>query len=305
MIVSGELFLRYHKQLPSINDDLDLWSYWRSRIYDKKGINKIVIIGDSRGQLGIVPAVINREFTELKAVMLAIDGSGPYATLKHLANDNRFSGVVLCNISATKFFDVDSQQEWGDFYDTNWTDMSKYGKTIELMLRAFFQKRITLLSANLSLKSQMVNHFVLEPSYIITNVNRYRSAYYFQIMSPEQLVIHKNRRIKKDYEKYKKQKKYTVSVFGEHLKKEIAPLVRKIQERGGDVIFLKMPSESLSAYKEDVVELHPKDEYWNKIEKLTGAKTIHFKENGYNLGLQLIFNDFTQMFRKNFCISCI
>src|SRR5436309_284771 len=85
--------------VPNIRDSAELWSIERDRIYATKKI-PLVLLGASRIEYGVDMQQLKQLLPRYQPVMLAYNGHYPLAALRDLANDDRFHGVVLCDIDA-------------------------------------------------------------------------------------------------------------------------------------------------------------------------------------------------------------
>lgn len=82
--------LGYH---PTVLDSKERWAEERSRA-GKLGGRALILVGASRMQLGIDLATLRNE-TKLEPVQLAVDGSSFVPTLKNLADDPEVRGTIL------------------------------------------------------------------------------------------------------------------------------------------------------------------------------------------------------------------
>jgi hypothetical protein len=113
-----ELTLRHMGHRPNLTDDEALWASQRDRVYTRAGRKPIVLIGDCRIQLGLVPEVLRDNFSGHPVVQLAVQESSPIATFRDLAADEKFNGIVICGLDARLLYkDMwDTQQRYVDYY---------------------------------------------------------------------------------------------------------------------------------------------------------------------------------------------
>src|SRR5262245_34829220 len=92
-----EALLRSYGYHPSVNDDSDLWGVVRHGInpFDR---DQVVLIGASRIQVAVSPAIFAQSFQGRKPLQLAIPGSVCLPVLAHLAGDESFCGIVICDL---------------------------------------------------------------------------------------------------------------------------------------------------------------------------------------------------------------
>ena len=72
LLGSWELTLRRMGHRPNVIDDEALWASQRDRVYTHGGEKSIVLIGDCRIQLGLVPEVLGDIFHDRRVVQLAV-----------------------------------------------------------------------------------------------------------------------------------------------------------------------------------------------------------------------------------------
>lgn len=279
MVLVAEFFWRNQGHLPSISDDQFLWTYNRSQVYSQDENRVITLLGGSRIQLGIVPEKLDVNFPEYQTIHLAIDGTSGYAVFEDLAKDQDFDGLIIMSATVAHFFpsSQDDQQPWVEYYHEQWSSFSWIEKYINMKVRVFLQNHLVIFSSHLNLRRQLMNSFDSSPNYVLMRENRYRAAYYYDRMSPEQLAEHRAQRIDRigqvpDNQLNPEQEQ----VFEQIMVGQVSSLVEEMRSHGGDVIFLRMPTCD-EHWELDEIRF-PKEQYWDRIEELTGANTIHFKD---------------------------
>ncbi|MCC6456215.1 MAG: hypothetical protein IT328_14775 [Caldilineaceae bacterium] len=278
MLGGAEIYWRSVGHTPSVTDDMLLWSYYRSQVYTQNGIRRIVLLGSSRIQLGVVPEVLEQQFPSFRVIQLPVDGSPGYAAFKDLAEDPDFDGIIIYDTTEGGFFPESqkAQEPWVNFYRKTWDSSARYEKILNLRARLFLQSRIVLFNSLLNLKQQVLNRFSIHPSYVSMLPNRYRPAYYYDKMTPEQLAFHRKQRVERTLGNDEPSTPEHEAEFAQILRSDVAPLVEKLHSKGGDVIFLRMPTTGEQWQIDE--SRHPKAKYWDKMHALVGAETIHFKD---------------------------
>lgn len=106
---------------PTVVDSKSLWAYQRDNVYSKKK-TPLVFIGASRTLFGIDLPYVRERLPDFDPVMLALNGMYPLASLKDLALDQNFSGVVVVDIDSHGLLPVhnDMQQSYVDYYHSSW-----------------------------------------------------------------------------------------------------------------------------------------------------------------------------------------
>lgn len=117
-----EAHWRAHGFRSNILDSRQLWSQQRMRVDRGHGI-ALALLGASRTEFGIDPKRLRERLPRYRPVMLAVDAHYPLATLRDLAADENFRGVVLCDLDAVGYLRVfwDMQQPYVDYFHRQWT----------------------------------------------------------------------------------------------------------------------------------------------------------------------------------------
>lgn len=267
-----EVFLRSHGHRPSIVDDMNLWAYHRGKIANND-LRTVVLIGASRIQLGFHTPTFRNAFPDHPLIHLAINGKFPAATLRDLANDEDFCGLVICSIYARGFMHayLDEQQSHVNHYHLKRTVNTQFNTHIA----AFVQNRLAFINPQVHLVKS-VKQFIKtkawpEPLYLITRSDRSRLADYTLL----DIQDHRQKRLEKYQEKYSRlfipspHQWLNEAVLFEHW-------VRQIQLRGGQVVFVNFPMAH--GFEKLVDDIFPKQQYWDQFAASTSAKTIHYQD---------------------------
>ncbi len=92
--VLGEVWARSMGVVPMVNDTPSSWSLMRASVEPED----VVIVGTSRGQRAIDPALLE-DFTDgRRVVQLARSGTGVLPVLEHFAEDESFRGMLIVDI---------------------------------------------------------------------------------------------------------------------------------------------------------------------------------------------------------------
>ena len=268
MVLSSEGFLRANGHRPSVVDDPLLWSYHRRQVSDHR--SQVVLLGGSRIQLGFATKVFHKRFPTHLIAVLAIDGRPPIAALRDLAADESFRGTVICSMTVWGFLSTtwEQQQEYVDQFHK-----SHLNQMLEPVLKSWLQNRLVVLNPAVRLSRVLRLMWVAgqlpKPSYLVTQFDRSRLADY-SLVDIEQ---HRRKRIEREGSR-------TAPCFSyEAWSKDatsVGSLVGKIKERGGTVVFVRFPTTG--EVWEGCERLYPRRVYWDQLERLTHAKTIHFRD---------------------------
>ena len=252
---------------PIIVDAPDLWSLQRAKAsYSER---PIVFLGASRTLYAIDRATMRARLPAYEPVMLAMDGRYPLATLRDLAVDSDFRGLVVCDIDGAGFAapSLDMQKPEVDYYH-----------------REFSPSRAA--------HRLLLNHWQLNAAIARSDFSLLRSAVRWwngegEPFRPYQW-LDRRRFGHIDYDRgnteaQKRELAANLERFGGHLPRipfnewwpqveNANAWVRAIQARGGDVIFYASPTSGQRRWAEG--DWFPRAEYWDKMAAATTAKTL-------------------------------
>lgn len=253
-LVAAELVLRSMGHLPSVIDDRDLWAFHRQRI-DETDRSDVVLLGGSRIQLGISLGTLSAGSGRKHITQLAIDGTSPMATLRDLAENSQFSGLVVCSLFAPAFEPVNwnAQQPWIDHYYRDFAVTSRLKRVFSGTLQRY------LVLANSG-----------KPKYLTTQFDRSRSADYSQV----DLTRHRQIRLDVGQRMFQTQRASPAAWLAQARIAE--SYVHAIQQRGGDVVFIRLPSSAPLYQLEE--RCYPRREYWDCYARISRATLVHFED---------------------------
>lgn len=271
LLAAWEIHWRCAGFTPVIEDDLGIWALLRRAVQDGEGPDA-TLLGSSRMQLDVDPRIFAAA-TGKKAAMLAIDGSSPLPVLADLAENSSFSGLVLCSLlpqwladgggdrgRSAKWVRKFHQQKWSFWIETR----------LSLLLQSHFVFRYPGLLPD-ELWSKFRENKMPQPPYAPMQRNRYRPADYEKadIAGLRAARTGRQRQIVGAAE----------PLAGEEFAARvntIETMVRKIRQRGGRVVFLRLPSCGEILKLEE--KTWPREKYWDRFAAATSARTIHFAD---------------------------
>jgi len=264
-----EGFWRTQGFLPSVEDDMPLWHLARSKVTKH---TQVAFVGSSRIQLGLHPDVFFEEWGVIP-VNLSIDGNPPYPVLTDLALDPDFSGLVICSILprwlAEKTDEDNRASKWVRKYDTR-PPLSGLDTWLSLLVQRTFVFRYPGLSPE-KLEKQFQKGDRPRPPYAPMRPDRFREARF----TPEDIPRMRASRIKLERTAMEDAEQISPGEFQERLTSLNAD-VRKIRQRGGDVVFIRMPSSG--AIRDLEADAWPRERYWDVLAGTVSAKAIHFED---------------------------
>jgi len=117
-----EYYWRGRDYRPTILDSTLLWSVQRDRVYALSR-TPLLLLGASRIEFGVDMKVMRELLPRYLPIMLAVNAHYPLATLRDLAEDENFHGVVLCDVDSfgliRELFEM--QREYVRYYQQQWT----------------------------------------------------------------------------------------------------------------------------------------------------------------------------------------
>lgn len=270
-----EYFWRIKGHEPAIVDDQRLWAVERNKI-GKTSSREIALLGSSRMQTDISMITLRDLIPDYKVINLSITGTCANAVLHDLAMDTRFAGTVIMETtSECLMFGYDqnlSQQSYVDYFHKSFNLNAKLNRHIA----TWIQQNLDIVDPYLN-PIKVLSNFVINgawrtPNYMTTYEDRSRLADYDKM----EIARHKNDRLRVVDTHFRELLPNISTVL---LAKQLADIdkdVRKILDRGGNVIFVQFPvSDEHWAIDE---KYFPRDKYWDKIAPVTRARVLHFKD---------------------------
>jgi hypothetical protein len=292
----AEWFWRSAGHRPTVVDDPDWWAFHRGRIYN--GPKTIVLVGASRIQLGMSTETIRDMLPDHAVVQLAVDGHGPLEVLQDLSNDGSFNGLVICAANYSGQVPRSNMSEYLDAYHRKRQLNNQLNRRIATWLQGQLVFIHPTVQSASTLNGLVHGQGLPEPFYLATHFDRSRSADYTMV---HPAVLESTRRHGIDLVD-EKQWERRRSNWPKRIEQGEAA-VRKIQDRGGDVVFVSFP---MSGQFVDVSEREtPRDIYWDRFAAQTNGIPIQYVDipglDGFDPpdGLHLDYRDaapFTEAF---------
>jgi hypothetical protein len=264
---------------PSAVDSPALWQFWYDRaVYG--GPRTIVLIGTSRIQAGISTRVIRNRLPDYGVVQLAkYDSGSPIGVLRALASDDRFNGIVICDTIEPFLI----RKYWEDQRELfEYAGGTRGG--VEALASSTVRDRLAIASAETGIWAAL-NGIIKQRALpfarqITMRADRSLEFDFSGLKNLEELK-------KEEVEMYRR--RYVAAQFPtpEELDldvKGIENFVRSIRARGGQVVFVRMPSSGERLALED--EYHPKIKYWDRFAATTSGICIHPAELAGARGLK-------------------
>ncbi|MFT5443590.1 MAG: hypothetical protein ACI8W3_002640 [Myxococcota bacterium] len=273
-IAGWEVFWRAQDFEPSLSDDAMLWSIARQEATDQ-GTGAAVLVGSSRMQMGIHRETLAAQTGWEPAVQLALVRGPSIPVLRHLAADPNFVGTVLCEISLPLFFGqtegfVREVEQYISVYD-NRSLVQRLEQRLAMEMQGNFVSKLSRLSPKV-IRNAVLFQQMPTPRYEgVIGEDRYRYADYGKVANIGAL----HRRIAGQLAK-SAPAQATPGMLEQRFA-EVEDMVAAIKSRGGDVIFVRLPSYAMVLERER--EWFPRDKWWDVFAAQTQAQTIHYLDD--------------------------
>ena len=269
VVGAAETHWRALGYVPNIRDSSELWSIQRDRVYVTKKI-PLVLLGASRIEYGVDMKQLKQLLPRYQPVMLAYNGHYPLAALNDLANDERFHGVVLCDIDArglTSYY-RDAQQDYVDYFHRQWSPSWHMHRT--LLTR--WQRAAVVAGPDFGATSE-VKRFLGSPAWPWRSPTTFHADRSGDIDFSQTDEVALTRSfidgLQSDLRAHPPEKldQWLAGL------EPIAAWVAAIHKHGGDVIFVQTPTAGELRELED--KAYPRETYWDRLSTIVDAAAIN------------------------------
>lgn len=281
-ILAWEAYWRSQEFTASYNDDEALWAYHRRNIYQATP-EAPVLIGSSRIKFDID---LNTwaKLAGNKPVQLALVGTSPRPVLKDLANDEQFRGFVVVDVTEASFFSPSGSpseiaaRKRIEYYP-NWSLAGQGSFEINRALESafvFLDDRLSL-TGLLPLLPLSKREGIKEPPSFPrewTDVSFDRQTRMGSKVITDTSLLNQVKRIWKG--RAMSIKKGPGGDTLNAILDEVKLCVEKIRSRGGNVLFVRTPSNG--PYWEQEKRVFPRNLYWDRLLAHTQTEGIHFED---------------------------
>jgi hypothetical protein len=256
---------------PNFHDTKHLWAAQRRRLWSGSE-EMVALIGASRLHRGINLDVLQQALGK-EPIQLAIDGSAALAMLENLALDPLFRGHVIYSVTPPVTFNFtyntmkNRQERWLEYYQgESFFDMLEY------QLRHAIQKSLAFRAPELSI-ANIVSSLRTETVFPVPSEVRLGSKRAARLDDTKFDHARKEQKIVTGFMRrrfpYPKQ---SLVLLAEAMKR----FVRIIQQKGGNVIFVRFPSTGVMRAMEKTY--YPRAKYWDYLASHVEAPFIHFED---------------------------
>ncbi|BAY66031.1 hypothetical protein NIES22_61440 [Calothrix brevissima NIES-22] len=270
----NETLLRKGAYQPSIVSDADLFCDVYSQI-KALGKNDVILLGASRMQTGFDLNILHQHFPHKKAILLAQSGRGTsYPVFKDIVENTNFRGVIILDeTEQTLISPTYDQKEFIEYCHTNYS----LNRQLNHQISAWLQNNFVFLNpGGSSLRlwgNLLIQHQLPEPYYTKTLFDREELIDYKRADKQFLHKIHDDRlNGVKQAAKQSFPNPNTWLQQTEHWQ----TLVENFQERGGHVIFIRMPTSQERWAIEN--QIAPPEQYWKQFVDKLHVASVHFAD---------------------------
>jgi hypothetical protein len=284
LFLSGwELWLRNKGVGVAYDDGPPLWADKRARVYAPMN-EATVFIGSSRCKYDL-DIDTWKTLAGDEPVQLAMEGSSPLPVLDDLANDERFRGKLVIDVTENLFFSVnprnfnDPKKNISYFADRTPSDRASFGINKHVESRFVFLDRdnysLTAFLDKLRLKDRpgVFSMPIFPMEFGRTSFERQA------FMTPAfEKDTNLHRQVTDIWGFFRRNNKIPPA-SGKKLDSIFVAVksnIDKIRARGGKVIFIRPPSSG--PFWEGEQKIFPRENYWDALLKFTGIEGIHFND---------------------------
>ena len=272
-----EIYWRGQGYAPTVMDSFDLWSQQRARAVKSAPPLRFALLGASRIQYGISPAVFRDETyamgLNVDPIMLAVNGRYPLAALRDLSEDERFVGVALIGIDSRGMDRAvwEMQAKYIALYHHDWSPSRELHRRLLTRVQAHaIAARPDFASLTLA-KRWLDEQGPPYKEYVTFERDRSGGTDYRKSDLPG-IRAARVADLKKYYPLYTQP---TPDVWLSEMR-EVVRWVEKINARGGKVVFYREP---VSGEHIELDETYfPRAKYWDKLVAIMPAKMIDFRD---------------------------
>lgn len=271
LLAGWELYWRAQGVKPEVIDSQQLWSLQRDRA-DGAQPQPVIFLGASRTVYGIDPKVWRERLPQHKPLMLAVNGHYPIATLRDLAMDEGFSGLVICDVDSYGLLPAywDMQQPWVDYRATRWNT----NWFIHRVLLTRWQRSSVLANPAVGLwpvLKRVVGGRSLQLPYSRNFANR-AGEMLFDRVDTAKLAAHFDSEVDPKIALFPAPSPATFLA-------DLQPVeawVARLRARGGDVVFVTMPVAGRLPELE--TRYMPRALYWDAFAQRPGIRALHYAD---------------------------
>lgn len=286
-ILAWELYWRSQGYYPDLDNDEALFATQRNRT-DKAIDSDVILIGSSRIHFDIQLDVWEEE-TGIKPIQLAYPGATPLPVFHDLVNNSDFNGTIIVGVTPGLFFSSTSTEirpyrsandKIEYYYDQTYAQKLNHLLSIPLQQNLAFMSdadgvdaiKLQFLLEGIQFGDRIKgNDFPPFPNFADISLDRNLR------MTEKTATDTSFARLIKNVWSFKSTPETPPRELDkEGVMKLFVKDAKTFQERGGNLVLLRCPSTEYYRKKEE--NFYCRDEFWDELEKQSGAKGYHFED---------------------------
>ncbi|HUS00404.1 MAG TPA: hypothetical protein VMY77_01680 [Chitinophagaceae bacterium] len=283
-VISWELYLR-NKGVPKAYDDGPAqWAEKRTKVYEPAD-KATVFIGSSRIKYDL-DIDTWQTITGEAAIQLAEEGSSPMLTLEDLANDEKFKGKLIVDITEPLFFSPFSPRDAETINNIKFFKSRTPAQRAGFELNDFLESKLIFLDKDFYSLNAMLDNI---------EIPRRKGVFTMPLFPMEFARATKDRQSKMSdkfvVDTLLQNKVKAIWLLFAEMGKRMPPISEeaitgtlkraksstdKIKARGGQVLFVRTPSSGPLGIGENMG--FPREKFWNRILSFTECPGVHYMD---------------------------
>lgn len=272
LCILGEVWARSLGVEPMLNDTPSSWALMRESV----GPDDVVVVGTSRGQRGIDPAVLQEYAGDRRVVLLARTGTGALPVVEHLAEDETFRGTVIVDIHPNHW-QYSGSRLAGNL--NGWALIAAYENRaaslpLEMTISRWFQRRVAILSPEFTIDGIVRAIGRIDPvpgrNHLRFTERRFveHDGRWFDEVAHDRLQARKNENLAESAVADRNRVAEAAA--------ELRAPVEALRQRGVRVVFVRTPSSKHSREREN--HRVPRNIVFDTLVEEVGGEWLHFED---------------------------
>lgn len=278
-----ELWLRQKGYSVSYDENESLWSDKRGRVYQSKD-KAVVFLGSSRIKFDLdIPTF--EQLTGREAVQLAMQGTNPLPALHDLADDEKFKGNLVMDVTEVLFFNTGAEPAEAAVKNVAYFKKYSPSQKVSFQINHLLESRLVMLDQEYFSLNGYLKRMHLKDRKDIYGGPEFPWEF-------DKTMFDRQSKMDDRFLKDTNLQNQVRAVWGQLAQRKGDPpptgaaldsifnLVKadvdKIRSRGGNVIFVRTPSTGPFWQGEQMG--FPREKYWDKLIEKTQCAGIHFKD---------------------------
>ena len=284
-VISWELYLRNKGILKSYDDGPALWAEKRGKVYESPE-NATVFIGSSRIKYDL-DIKTWQAITGEKAIQLAEEGSSPMLVLEDLANDEKFKGKLIVDITEPLFFSPFAPRDAETLKNISFYKDRTPAQRASFALNSLLESKLIFLDKDFLSLNAMLDELQVPDRKGVSTLPMFPMDFAWTSadrqagMTPKFLadttLQNKVKAIWSSFiERGKSMPPLPDAAITATLNRAKA-LTDKIKARGGRVLFVRTPASGPMGVGENMG--FPREKFWNRLLSVTECPGIHYMDH--------------------------